>query len=84
MDSKLKNNSRKKENTQTDSLDNEEVVVHNDAELQVDTNGSVKNRRFAEGLATSEEVVAVVKKRARNRYMGRNKLVHTWMRLRTF
>jgi len=84
VDSKLKNNSRKKENTQTDSLDNEEVVVHNDAELQVDTNGSVKNRRFAEGLATSEEVVAVVKKRARNRYMGRNKLVHTWMRLRTF
>ena len=84
VDSKLKNNSRKNENTQTDRLDNEEVVVHTDVEFQGDTNGLVKNRRFAEGSAASEEVVAVVKKRARNRYMGRNKLVHTWMRLRTF
>ena len=84
VDSQVKQNYQKNGNTQIDTLENAKIVVHNDADLQVDTNGSVKNRRFARGFAASEELVKVLKKRTRNRYKGRHTLVRTLMRLRTF
>ena len=74
VDSQVKQNYQKNGNTQIDTLENAKIVVHNDADLQVDTNGSVKNRNFVE----------VLKKRTRNRYKGRHTLVRTLMRLRTF